>query len=47
MKIKLTSVPVKDQDKALHFYTEILGLIYRWCRYRIETLSCSDNATAV
>jgi predicted enzyme related to lactoylglutathione lyase len=25
MKIKLTSVYVDDQDKALHFYTEILG----------------------
>ena len=25
MKIKLTSVPVEDQDKALKFYTEILG----------------------
>ena len=25
MKIKLTSVYVDDQDKALHFYTKILG----------------------
>lgn len=25
MKITLTSIPVKDQDKALKFYTEILG----------------------
>lgn len=25
MKIKLTSVPVDDQAKARHFYTEILG----------------------
>jgi len=25
MKISLTSVPVKDQDHALKFYTEILG----------------------
>jgi|SRR5215472_3953551 len=39
MKIKLTSVYVNDQSKALHFYTEILGLTkkadfsqgsYRW-----------------
>lgn len=39
MKIKLTSVYVDDQDKALHFYTEILGFAkkadfsqgpYRW-----------------
>jgi len=27
MKIKLTSVMVKDQDKALKFYTEILGFV--------------------
>ena len=25
MKIKLTSLYVDDQDKALHFYTEVLG----------------------
>ena len=25
MKIKLTSVYVNDQNKALHFYTEVLG----------------------
>ena len=25
MKIKLTSVSIDDYDKALHFYTEILG----------------------
>ncbi len=39
MKIKLTSVYVDDQDKALHFYTEVLGFVkkadvsqgpYRW-----------------
>jgi predicted enzyme related to lactoylglutathione lyase len=27
MKIKLTSVFVEDQDKALKFYTEILGFV--------------------
>jgi len=27
MKIKLTSVYVDDQDKALRFYTEILGFV--------------------
>jgi predicted enzyme related to lactoylglutathione lyase len=27
MKIKLTSVMVDDQDKALQFYTEVLGFI--------------------
>lgn len=39
MKIKLTSVYVDDQSKALHFYTEVLGFAkkgdfsngpYRW-----------------
>jgi predicted enzyme related to lactoylglutathione lyase len=39
MKIKLTAVYVDDQDKALHFYTEVLGFAkktdvrqgpYRW-----------------
>jgi predicted enzyme related to lactoylglutathione lyase len=39
MKIKLTSVYVHDQEKALHFYTEVLGFAkksdfsngpYRW-----------------
>jgi catechol 2,3-dioxygenase-like lactoylglutathione lyase family enzyme len=27
MKIKLTSVPVGNQDKALKFYTEVLGFV--------------------
>ena len=27
MKIKLTSVMVQDQDKALRFYTEVLGFV--------------------
>jgi predicted enzyme related to lactoylglutathione lyase len=39
MKIKVTSVFVDDQEKALHFYTEVLGFVkkadfsqgpYRW-----------------
>jgi predicted enzyme related to lactoylglutathione lyase len=39
MKIKVTSILVDDQEKALHFYTEVLGLVkkadfsqgpYRW-----------------
>ncbi len=39
MKNKVTSIYVDDQEKALHFYTEILGLVkkadfsqgtYRW-----------------
>ncbi len=27
MKIKVTSVYVDDQEKALHFYTEVLGFV--------------------
>ena len=27
MKIRLTSVYVDDQDKALHFYTDVLGFV--------------------
>jgi predicted enzyme related to lactoylglutathione lyase len=27
MKIKMTSVYVDDQEKALHFYTEVLGFV--------------------
>jgi catechol 2,3-dioxygenase-like lactoylglutathione lyase family enzyme len=27
MKIKLSSVMVDDQDKALKFYTEVLGFV--------------------
>jgi len=39
MKIRLTSVYVDDQEKALHFYTEVMGFVkktdvsqgpYRW-----------------
>ena len=39
MKIKLTTLHVDDQEKALHFYTEVLGFVkkadfsqgsYRW-----------------
>ena len=34
MKIKLTSVPINDYDKALKFYTDVLGFvkkrIFRW-----------------
>ena len=39
MKIKLTTIQVDDQDKALRFYTEVLGFVkktdfsqgpYRW-----------------
>ena len=27
MKIKVTSIYVSDQEKALHFYTEVLGFV--------------------
>ena len=27
MKIKLVSIPVRDQQKALDFYTKILGFV--------------------
>lgn len=27
MRINLSSVLVDDQDKALHFYTEVLGFV--------------------
>ncbi|MCK6617772.1 MAG: VOC family protein [Cyclobacteriaceae bacterium] len=27
MKVKVTSIPVQDQEKALQFYTEILGFV--------------------
>ena len=27
MKIKLTTIYVNDQEKALHFYTDVLGLV--------------------
>ena len=29
MKIKLTNVLVDDQEKALHFYTEVLGFVLK------------------
>ncbi len=29
MKISVTSIPVKDQDKALSFYTEKLGFVMK------------------
>ena len=27
MRIKVTSIYVDDQEKALHFYTDVLGLV--------------------
>jgi predicted enzyme related to lactoylglutathione lyase len=49
MKIKLSSIPVDNQDKALKFYTEVLGFVkkydipmgpeYRW----ITVVSAEDT----
>ena len=55
MKIKLTSVYVDDQDKALRFYTEVLGFAkktdvsqgpYRWLKRRMPFRSpgCASAA---
>ncbi len=48
MKIKVTTLYVDDQDKALRFYTEVLGFARKvdfsntWPRPRIRTApSCS------
>lgn len=30
MKVKVTSIPVLDQDKALQFYTEMLGFVKKF-----------------
>ena len=49
LKINITSVPVDDQDKALDFYTKILGFIkkkdvpvgeYKW----LTVVSASEQA---
>jgi catechol 2,3-dioxygenase-like lactoylglutathione lyase family enzyme len=30
MKVRVLSIPVQDQDKALKFYTEILGFVKKY-----------------
>jgi len=40
MKIKLNSVMVDDQDKALKFYTEVLGFV----RFSLGSRSSSMSA---
>ena len=45
MKIKLTSVYVDDQDKALRFYTEVLGLREE-SRLQSGPLSLADRGLA-
>ena len=34
IKIKLNSVFVEDQDKALRFYTEVLGFVKKNLKFR-------------
>jgi len=47
MKIKLTTVYVDDQDKALRFYTEVLGFVkkadYSNGPYRWLTVTSADD----
>jgi catechol 2,3-dioxygenase-like lactoylglutathione lyase family enzyme len=47
MKIKLTSVYVDDQDRALRFYTEVLGFVkkadYTNGGYRWLTVASADE----
>ena len=47
MKIKLTSVYVDDQDKALRFYTEVLGFVkkadFSQGQYRWLTVASADE----
>jgi predicted enzyme related to lactoylglutathione lyase len=55
MKIKVTSVYVDDQDKALRFYTEVLGFAkktdfsrgpYRWLEGTELQLALNNNLSA-
>jgi len=47
MKIKLTSVHVDDQEKALRFYTEVLGFVkkadFRNGAYRWPTVGSAED----
>lgn len=51
MKIKLTTIYVNDQDKALRFYTDVLGFKkkadYRHGPFRWLTVACSDDPDGV
>jgi catechol 2,3-dioxygenase-like lactoylglutathione lyase family enzyme len=42
MKIALTSVYVDDQDKALRFYTEVLGFAKKG-RFQQRAISMADR----
>ncbi len=37
MQIRFTSVMVDDQEKALKFYTEVLGFV-KWLTFQWESL---------
>lgn len=51
MKIKLTTVHVNDQDKALRFYTEVLGLAkkadFRNGAFRWLTVTSPDDVDGI
>jgi len=51
MKIKLTSVYVDDLEKALHFYTDVLGFVkksdYTNAGYRWLTVASPDDANGI
>ena len=51
MRIKLTSIMVDDQDKALKFYTEVLGFVKRHDipvgEYRWITVASQEEPTNV
>ena len=45
MKINLTSVMVDDQDKALKFYTEVLGFVKK-TDIPVGTIQMADRCLA-
>ena len=47
MKIKLTSICVDDQDKALRFYTEVMGLLRRPILVRGHFHQCAGSSAAM
>lgn len=51
MKIKVTSVYVDDQDKALRFYTEVLGFVkkadFRQGSYRWLTVTSPEEPNGI
>ena len=45
MKIKVTSIYVDDQDKALRFYTDVLGFAKK-IRFQQRAISLADRGLA-